>query len=180
MFGDPVTNPMGWKTTNWNDLFNTTTGKLDSNAMVENGIYPFFTCAKEVFAIDTYAFDCEALLLAGNNAAGIYDVKHYNGRFNAYQRTYVITLKDNRNSYFPFKYMLEQKLGRMRELSKGTNTRYLTMGILGDFDFMLPPLPLQNRFADFVRAADKSKFELRRTIDELEATYKAILRERLG
>jgi type I restriction enzyme S subunit len=44
----------------------------------------------------------------------------------------------------------------------------------------LPPLDLQNRFADFVRAADKSKFALQRTLNELEATYKSILKERLG
>jgi type I restriction enzyme S subunit len=44
----------------------------------------------------------------------------------------------------------------------------------------LPPLSLQNRFADFVRQADKSKFELARTIDEIDAAYKALVRERLG
>ena len=60
----------GYPVLQWNDVFNTTTGKLDSNAMVEDGEYPFFTCAKEVFRIDKYAFDQEALLLAGNNAAG--------------------------------------------------------------------------------------------------------------
>ncbi len=36
----------GYPVLPWNDVFNTTTGKLDSNAMVENGEYPFFTCAK--------------------------------------------------------------------------------------------------------------------------------------
>ena len=80
----------GYPVLGWNDVFNTTTGKLDSNAMVEDGEYPFFTCAKEVFRIDKYAFDQEALLLAGNNAAGKYDVKYYKGKFNAYQRTYVL------------------------------------------------------------------------------------------
>ena len=77
----------------WNDVFITTTGKLDSNAASPNGLYPFFTCSKEIFKIDKYAFEQEALLLAGNNASGKYDVKYYNGKFNAYQRTYVLKLK---------------------------------------------------------------------------------------
>jgi restriction endonuclease S subunit len=51
---------------------------------------------------------------------------------------------------------------------------------LENFEIPLPPLPLQTRFAEFARAADKSKFELNRTLDELEATYKALVRERLG
>ena len=97
----------GYPTLKWNEVFNTTTGKLDSNAMVEDGEYPFFTCAKEVFRIDKYAFDQEALLLAGNNAAGKYDVKYYKGKFNAYQRTYVLGLKKDW-SYQLFRYQLER------------------------------------------------------------------------
>ena len=177
MFGDPVTNPKGWEVEKWDSLFNTTTGKLDSNAMVENGKYPFFTCAKESYLIDEYAFDCEALLLAGNNAAGIYDVKHYSGKFNAYQRTYVITLKNSEFSYLPFKLMLEQKLDEMKNLSKGTNTRYLTMGILNDFDFLVPPLSLQKQFADFVKRVEAYKAKLNKSLEMLELNYKSLMQK---
>ena len=41
------------------------TGKLDSNAAVENGLYPFFTCDPKTLSIDTWAYDTEAVLLAG-------------------------------------------------------------------------------------------------------------------
>jgi len=92
----------------FNDLFFCSTGKLDSNAAVKGGRYPFFTCAKEIFYINDYAFDQEALLLAGNNAAGKYDVKYYNGKFNAYQRTYVLSLR-KKGIYSIFK-MLSCKL----------------------------------------------------------------------
>ena len=142
----------------WKDVFKTTTGKLDSNAMVPDGPYPFFTCAKEIFRIDKYAFDQEALLLAGNNAAGKYDVKHYKGKFNAYQRTYVLTLK-NSWSYSLFKYQLEDKLTYLQEQSKGSNTRYITLKILGDLEFIVPPIELQNQFASFVEQTDKLKFD---------------------
>lgn len=177
MFGDPVTNPMGWEKSKWSDLFITTTGKLDSNEMVENGKYPFFTCAKEIFSIDRYAFDCEALLLAGNNAAAIYDVKHYKGKFNAYQRTYVITLRNDIYSYYLYKHMLEQKLEQMRELSKGTNTKYLTMGILNDFSFTVPPLPLQNQFAAFVERVEAQKARLKKSQDQMELNYKSLMQK---
>lgn len=76
----------GYIVLEWNDVFNTRTGKLDSNAATENGKYPFFTCSKDILYIDDFGFDQEALLLAGNNAAGKYDVKYYKGKFNAYQR----------------------------------------------------------------------------------------------
>lgn len=121
----------GYPVLKWNDVFITTTGKLDSNASVEKGAYPFFTCSKELLRIDTYAFDQEALLLAGNNAAGKYDVKYYAGKFNAYQRTYVLSLKENW-SYRLFQYQLEDKLEYLQQQSLGGLTKYLTLKILGE------------------------------------------------
>lgn len=71
-----------------------TTGKMDANAMNPYGKYKFFTCSREDYFIDTYAFDCEALLVSGNGEVGL--TKYYNGKFNAYQRTYVLyNLKKN-------------------------------------------------------------------------------------
>lgn len=71
-----------------NNLCQITTGKLDANAQVDKGKYKFFTCAKEDFLIDTYAFDTEAILVSGNGDVGL--TKYYKGKFNAYQRTYVL------------------------------------------------------------------------------------------
>ena len=146
----------GYPVLGWDDVFNTTTGKLDSNAMVEDGEYPFFTCAKEVFRIDKYDFEQEALLLAGNNAAGKYDVKYYKGKFNAYQRTYVLGLKQDW-SYRVFQYQLEDKLIYLQQQSLGGLTKYLTMKILGDLLFIIPPKEQQIEFEKFVTQVDKSK-----------------------
>ncbi len=146
----------GYPVLKWNDVFITTTGKLDSNASVEKGAYPFFTCSKELLRIDTYAFDQEALLLAGNNAAGKYDVKYYAGKFNAYQRTYVLSLKENW-SYRLFQYQLEDKLEYLQQQSLGGLTKYLTLKILGELDFVIPPEELQSEFEIFVTQVTKSK-----------------------
>lgn len=180
MFGDPVLNDKGWKLISWENLFNTTTGKLDANAMRKDGKYPFFTCSKDIYRINIYAFDCEALLLAGNNAAGIYDVKYYKGKFNAYQRTYVITLKNLNNMYLPYKIMLEKKLNKMKRLSIGTNTKYLTMPILKSFSFFVLPLPLQQQFADYVNQVEESKEKLKAEMEQTETLYRALMQKYFG
>lgn len=152
MFGDK-----GYPVLKWKDVFNTTTGKLDSNAAVEDGEYPFFTCSKEALRIDKFAYDQEALLLAGNNAAGKYDVKYYKGKFNAYQRTYILDLKESW-SYQLFRYQLEDKLAYLQQQSLGGLTKYLTMKILGKLEFIVPPIDKQMEFEQFVYQVDKSKF----------------------
>lgn len=157
----------GYTVLEWNDVFNTRTGKLDSNAATENGKYPFFTCSKDILYIDDFSFDQEALLLAGNNAAGKYDVKYYNGKFNAYQRTYVLTLRGNW-SYQLFRYQLEDKLEYLRQQSLGGLTKYLTMKILGELSFIIPPIEKQKEFELFVQQVDKSRFDIKKSIIELE------------
>lgn len=169
----------GFEQLDWSNVFITTTGKLDSNAMVPDGEFPFFTCAKEVFRIDNYAFNQEALLLAGNNAAGKYDVKYYKGKFNAYQRTYVLSLKEDW-SYRLFKYQLEDKLEYLRTQSKGTNTKYLTLKILEELSFVVPPRSLQTEFESFVKQVDKSKVAIQKSLDETRLLFDSLMQEYFG
>ena len=78
-----------WEEKKLGKFCNITTGKLDANAMTTNGKYRFYTCASEYFYINNFAFDTEALLISGNGANVGY-VHYYKGKFNAYQRTYVL------------------------------------------------------------------------------------------
>ncbi len=174
MFGDPVTNPMGLPRETLKSAFEFTTGKLDSNAAVEGGKYPFFTCARETSAIDDYAFDCEALLLAGNNANADYSVKHYKGRFNAYQRTYVITINESALIYAYALLALEYLLGDLKRFSKGTNTKYLTMVILNRMPILVPPLDLQRRFAAVVESIEHQKARQRAHLAKLDTLFTSL------
>ena len=169
----------GYPVLKWNDVFNTTTGKLDSNAAVDGGTYPFFTCSKEVLRIDDYAFEEEALLLAGNNAAGKYDVKYYSGKFNAYQRTYVLTLKENW-SHRLFQYQLEDKLAYLQQQSLGGLTKYLTLKILGELEFIIPPKKQQDKFDLFIKQVDKSKVTIQKALDETQLLFDGLMQKYFG
>ena len=63
-----------WQSKQLAEIANITTGKLDSNAATLNGRFPFFTCAPVPSRINNFAFDCEAVLLAGNNANGVFHI----------------------------------------------------------------------------------------------------------
>lgn len=169
----------GYSVLKWNDVFDTTTGKLDSNAATEDGEYPFFTCSKEVLRIDKFAFNQEALLLAGNNAAGKYDVKYYNGKFNAYQRTYVLKLKGDW-SYQLFRYQLEDKLIYLQQQSLGGLTKYLTMKILAELDFIMPPIDSQIEFEQFVNQVDKSKSKIQKSLEETQLLFDSLMQKYFG
>lgn len=174
MFGDPLDPNSKVETLPMTGVFNITTGKLNSNAAVEGGQYPFFTCAKEIFAINDYAFDQEALMLAGNNAQADYDVKHYVGKFNAYQRTYVLTLKDKGNSYPFYKFALEYQLKNLKRFSKGSNTKYITMEIMERTMLPVPSSPLQSEFVEIYtkKASLTEKYSLQ--VEEAKNNFNAL------
>jgi type I restriction enzyme S subunit len=66
-----------------------TTGKLNAKAMEDDGIYPFFTCNETPYKINSYPFDIEAILISGNGSQ-VGHLNYYKGKFNAYQRTYIV------------------------------------------------------------------------------------------
>ena len=109
-------------------ICNIKTGKLDANASSENGKYPFFTCSKEALKIDSYSYDCECILVAGN---GDLNVKYYNGKFDAYQRTYIIETIDKMKYSTKFLYLLiNSKIDELRKVSIGGVIKYIKLGNL--------------------------------------------------
>ena len=161
-------------------LVDITTGKLNANAAVENGKYPFFTCSREIYAIDNYAFDLEAILLAGNNASGDFNVKHFKGQFNAYQRTYIITVKkENKILYRYLYFQLLKSLQEFKEMSVGANTRFLKLGMIQDLKIPLPTLQDQKaivRQLDALREkTQKLETAYQKKIADLEELKKSIL-----
>ena len=119
-----------WQVKKLGDFSSITTGKLDANAMVENGRYRFYTCAREFYKIDQYAFDTEALLVSGNGANVGY-IHYYKGKFNAYQRTYVL---DNfRENIGYIKLYLDRYLKKriLQEKFEG-NMPYIVLSTLKD------------------------------------------------
>lgn len=154
------------------------TGKLDSNAAVENGKYPFFTCDPNTLSIDEWCYDTEAVLLAGNNASGNYTAKYYNGKFNAYQRTYIIESADNNVLNIRFlASALNQQLQFLKTISSGSTTKFLTIRMLHNLDIPLPDISIQRRIADILSAYDDLIENNQKQIKLLEEAAQRIYKE---
>lgn len=130
------------------------TGKLNSNAAVEDGEYPFFTCAHDIYRIDQYSYDGEYVLLGGNNASGDFPIFYYNGKFDAYQRTYLIQpLFENTDTKYLY-YSIGLKLHQMKANASGTATKFLTQPILNNINIEYRDIEEQKRIVDILSAYD--------------------------
>ena len=132
-------------TINLNSIVTLKTGKKDANASIENGKYPFFTCSEKESSINVYSFDQEAILIAGN---GNMSVKYYNGKFDAYQRTYVISS----DKYFYYLYLYYKSF--INDISigaKGSVIKFLTKSLLLDINLPILNDNLMNEFEQNVK-----------------------------
>ena len=164
-----------WQEKTLGELCQIVTGKLDANAMVENGKYRFYTCAKDYYQIDQFAFDTEALLISGNGANVGY-VHYYNGKFNAYQRTYVLDgFKEN---IIFIKHFLDQFLSiRINSEKKEGNTPYIVISTLSEMEIYLPSLPEQQKIATFLSSIDEKISHSSAQIEKMEAWKKGLLQQ---
>ncbi|VEU62873.1 restriction endonuclease subunit S [Mycoplasmopsis bovirhinis] len=135
------------------ELCSITTGKLNAKDAVDGGIYPFFTCHAKPYSINEYAFDTEAILLSGNGNIG--HTNYYNGKFNAYQRTYVLHNFIEVNPKFLLHYINNSFKDYISQKSLNGVISYITLPILQEFSVPIPPLPVQDRIAEVLDNFEK-------------------------
>jgi type I restriction enzyme S subunit len=128
------------------------TGKLNANAMVSDGQYPFFTCDAKPYRIDTYAFDTEAIIVSGNGSQ-VGHINYYNGKFNAYQRTYILAdCSEEMTIKFLLAYLRAYLRPYIIQHSKKGSVPYITKPMLEGFKV---PVPSQSRQFEITEMLDK-------------------------
>ena len=147
------------------DLCTIETGRLNANRAVDNGAYPFFTTAEKTSRIDSYRWDTEALLIAGN--ANVGSVKHYTGKFEAYQRTYVLTnFNQDINVRFLFHFTRAFLKEYLANKSNSAAMTYIVLSTLKNFEIPLPPLPVQEEIARILDSFTEMEAELESNLED--------------
>lgn len=154
------------------------TGKLDANASSTDGTYPFFTCSREVLRIATYSYDCECVLVAGN---GDLNVKYYAGKFDAYQRTYIIESIDKSKLLTKYLYFfLDIYVEVLRTQSIGGVIKYIKLGNLADALIPLPGIEKQAEIVDCLETCNVIIDRIQQQLTKLDELVKSRFVEMFG
>lgn len=155
------------------------TGKKDVNEGNPNGIYPFFTCASEPTASDSYSYDCEALLIAGNGNLG---KTHYiKGKFEAYQRTYILSKFDEKiQPLYLYQYILYWLMRDIEREKQHGAMPYIKLGLLQNFKIFIPSLTEQLKIIEVLSLADQEiETTLQKKLNCLKQEKKALMQQLL-
>ena len=155
--------PEGWEKNKLGDISPIKTGKKDANFGQVDGEFPFFTCAQEPIKSPSYSFDTSAVILAGN---GDFNVKMYRGKFEAYQRTYVLEPNDVNMLYLLFFCVLEN-MNKLATGASGSTIKFLTKGMIESLDLYVPTIDTLCAFNKIIEPIQRQKENLSTQIRHL-------------
>lgn len=153
---------------NLGELCDIKTGRKDANAGSEEGLYSFFTCSQETKKINEYSFDCEAILIAGNGIPGV--CKYINGKFDAYQRVYVLNNFKENVSYI-YKYMNSKFKKQIDNETQGAVIQYIKIDNIKDFKIAIPDEKTQNNIIKFLDNLENEKSKVEKLLELEEKRF---------
>ncbi len=141
-----------WERRKLGVLADITTGKLDANAMTPDGKYDFYTCSLQVYKINKYAFEGPAITIAGNGYVGCLHLA--DGKFNAYQRTYVLSNFKAAREYL-YAEIGNKLPSKVNQEARNGNIPYIVMEMLTDLEVSLPSAEEQCKLGNLFAALDR-------------------------
>ena len=168
--------PEGWRIKKVGDVTPIKTGKKDANFGTDNGSFPFFTCAQEPIKAPSYSFDTSAVILAGN---GDFNVKLYRGKFEAYQRTYVLEPTNAKMLYLLY-FCISENMNKLATRASGSTIKFLTKGMIESLVLIEPSICVLDSFNQIIEPIRTLKENLQSQIRLLTEARDRLLPKVMG
>lgn len=163
--------PDDWKIYKLGDFLPVITGKKNANVSSSEGKYLFFSCSQDIAWTDSYSFEGNAILVAGN---GDFNIKFYNGKFEAYQRTYVLIPYKQRYTDWLY-YAVKHNLSTITSNARGSVISFITKGNLENFEFAAPSNLENFNIVDVFLTINKCILQNKRENEKLVTLRDALL-----
>ena len=88
-------------------------------------------------------------------------------------------IKENSNSYWIYHLttLIEFRRLAERKMTGSAGQKRVPTDFLNNIQVVVPPIELQNQFADFVKKTDKLKFEMEKSLKELEDNFNSLMQK---
>ncbi len=173
--------PSDWKVDFIKNIAQIKTGSRNTQDRLENGLYPFFVRSQTIERINSYCYDGEAILTAGDGV-GVGKVIHYvNEKFDCHQRVYRISdFKSNINGYYFYLYFSNNFYNRIMQMTAKSSVDSVRMEMIADMQIPLPPtLQEQTLIATVLSNTDTWITNLEKLLTKKRQIKQAALQELL-
>jgi type I restriction enzyme S subunit len=169
-----------WEVEKIKNISSITTGAKNTQDKIADAEYPFFVRSSIVEGINSYSFDGEAVLTAGDGV-GTGKVFHYiNGKFDFHQRVYKISdFSEKIDGYFFYLFFSNYFLKRIMAMTAKSSVDSVRMEMIAEMPIPLPPLPEQQAIAQILSDMDTEIEALKQKQDKYKAIKQGMMQELL-
>ncbi|WQU35260.1 restriction endonuclease subunit S [Helicobacter pylori] len=134
------------------DITQLKVGNKNANHSSNQGKYPFFTCSNNPLRCETYQFEGKHIIISGN---GNFYVTHYDGKFDAYQRTYVVN-PNNQNHYVLIYLFVKSYTNYLKLQSRGSIIKFITKSDIENIKIVLPNLKTYTKWNNVLKMIENN------------------------
>lgn len=171
--------PEDWSFSASKHLMKIETGSRNTEHKIDEGKYPFFVRSQKVEHIDTYHYDCEAVLTAGDGVGTGKVFHHYVGKFDAHQRVYVMSNFSGVFGRFFYNYFSENFGKEVAKYTAKSSVDSVRRDMIAEMIIPLPPFIEQKRIAEALSDVDSMISSLERLIAKKKAVKQGAMQELL-
>ena len=171
--------PFDWDLKSVEEISDVTTGNKDTQNKSENGKYDFYVRSQKVEKINSYSFDGEAVLTAGDGV-GVGKVYHYvNGKFDYHQRVYKISDFKNIDGKFFFYYFSENFMKIARKYNSKTSVDSVRRHMITEMKIPIPSMIEQKKIVEILSSADEQIEKTEQIIEKTKELKKNLMQQLL-
>jgi len=172
--------PEDWDVDSIGKLSSITTGDKNTQDRIEDGIYPFFVRSSTVEKINSYSFDGEAVLTAGDGV-GTGKIFHYiKGKFDFHQRVYKISNFCERiDGYFFYLYFSNHFYSRIMQMTAKSSVDSVRRDMISNMNVPFPTIPEQRAIATILADMDVELAALEQKRGKTKAIKQGMMQELL-
>ena len=154
-------------------------GSRNTEHKTDEGKYPFFVRSQKVENIDTYHYDCEAVLTAGDGVGTGKVFHYYVGKFDAHQRVYVMSNFDGVLGRYFYNYFSENFGKEVAKYTAKSSVDSVRRDMIAEMIIPIPPLAEQERIAEALSDVDSMISSLEKLIAKKKVIKQGAMQELL-
>ncbi|WP_368334256.1 restriction endonuclease subunit S [Phocaeicola massiliensis] len=163
-----------WKKGYFKDVCKITTGNKNTQDKDENGLYPFYVRSQNIERINSWTFDGEAILTAGDGV-GVGKVFHYSiGKIGVHQRVYILSDFKCDGKYL-YQYFSSRFYNRVKRMSAKNSVDSVRMEMIADMPLYLPSVGEQHKIGKLLALLDERISTQNKIIEDLKKLKSAII-----
>ena len=171
--------PEDWGCVAAKHLMKIETGSRNTEHKTDMGKYPFFVRSQKVEHIDTYHYNCEAVLTAGDGVGTGKVFHHFVGKFDAHQRVYVMSNFDGITGRYFYNYFSDNFGKEVSKYTAKSSVDSVRRDMIAEMMIPLPPLEEQKRIAEALSDVDRMISSLEKLIAKKKTVKQGAMQELL-